>query len=118
MKDLLGSIKNIGEESNGTMQNYSFNACGMLRDESDWSEEFEDDLFADLWFTGYEHLQDFDLINMYGRINDPANGRFLSPDPYVQATGYPNSYNRYSYVLNNPLRFVEGRWHYAFLQII
>ncbi len=29
----------------------------------------------------------------------------MSPDPFVQAPGYPNSYNLFSYVLNNPLSF-------------
>ncbi|HEY4299377.1 MAG TPA: RHS repeat-associated core domain-containing protein [Candidatus Didemnitutus sp.] len=40
---------------------------------------------------------------MNGRIYDPLLGRFLSADVLVQAPGSLQSYNRYSYVMNNPL---------------
>jgi hypothetical protein len=32
-------------------------------------------------------------------------GRFLSPDPYIADPAFTQSYNRYSYVLNNPLKY-------------
>lgn len=44
---------------------------------------------------------------MNGRIYDPLVGRMLSADIVVQAPGDLQSFNRYSYVLNNPLRFVD-----------
>lgn len=44
---------------------------------------------------------------MNGRVYDPWLGRFLSPDPIVQAPNYSQSYNRYSYVFNNPLKYVD-----------
>ena len=49
---------------------------------------------------------------MNGRVYDPRLGRFLSPDPYVQAPGYSQSFNRYSYVWNNPLKYTDpdGEW--------
>jgi hypothetical protein len=34
-------------------------------------------------------------------------GRFLSPDPVVQSPGYNQSYNRYSYCFNNPLKYID-----------
>jgi hypothetical protein len=34
-------------------------------------------------------------------------GRFLQPDPLVPEPGNPQSLNRYSYVLNNPLRYTD-----------
>lgn len=42
---------------------------------------------------------------MNARLYDPAIGRFLSPDPYVQAPGNSQNFNRYSYCLNNPLKY-------------
>ena len=54
-------------------------------------------------FTDHEHLDEFGLIHMNGRVYDPVVGRFLSPDPFVQYPSNSQSYNRYSYVLNNPL---------------
>jgi RHS repeat-associated protein len=34
-------------------------------------------------------------------------GRVLSPDAYIQAPGYTQSYNRYSYCMNNPLKYMD-----------
>ncbi|WP_347332637.1 RHS repeat-associated core domain-containing protein [Marinimicrobium locisalis] len=58
-------------------------------------------------YTGQEHLDKVGLIHMNGRVYDPELGRFLSPDPLIQAPNNTQSYNRYSYVFNNPLSFVD-----------
>ncbi|MCY1020499.1 RHS repeat-associated core domain-containing protein [Pyxidicoccus sp. MSG2] len=58
-------------------------------------------------FTGHEHDDELRLINMRGRMYDPQLGHFLSPDPFVQAPLFSQSFNRYSYVFNNPLRFTD-----------
>ena len=49
---------------------------------------------------------------MNGRVYDARLGRFLSPDPYVQAPDYSQSFNRYSYGWNNPLKYTDpdGEW--------
>ncbi len=54
-------------------------------------------------YTGHEHLDRTGLIHMNGRVYDPTLGRFLSADPIVQAPYFSQSYNRYTYVWNNPL---------------
>jgi hypothetical protein len=38
---------------------------------------------------------------------DPVLGRFLSPDPFVQAPDFSQNFNRYSYCLNNPLKYTD-----------
>lgn len=58
-------------------------------------------------FTDHEHIDGVGLIHMNGRVYDPVMGRFLTPDPLVQAPNNTQSYNRYSYVFNNPLSFVD-----------
>ena len=58
-------------------------------------------------YTGHEHLAQFALINMNGRMYDPLLGRFLSPDPFVQLPDFSQNFNRYSYCLNNPLVYVD-----------
>jgi len=58
-------------------------------------------------YCGHEMLNWFQLINMNGRMYDPLLGRFLSPDNYVQMPTSTQSFNRYSYCLNNPLKFVD-----------
>ncbi len=57
-------------------------------------------------------LNEFNLINMNGRLYSPYVGRFLAPDNYVQAPENTQSFNRYSYCLNNPLKYVDpdGNW--------
>ena len=58
-------------------------------------------------FTDHEHLDASGLIHMNGRVYDPVIGRFLSADPFVQAPYNSQSYNRYSYVWNNPLNATD-----------
>jgi hypothetical protein len=45
---------------------------------------------------------------------DPVLGRFLSPDPFVQIPDMSQNYNRYSYVLNNPLRYTDPNGEFIF----
>lgn len=47
------------------------------------------------------------LIHMGGRVYDPVLGRFTSADPIVQAPSNSQSYNRYSYCINNPLSLTD-----------
>jgi len=54
-----------------------------------------------------KHLDLFGIINMNGRLYDPWLGRFLSPDNFVQSATYSQNFNRYSYVLNNPLKYTD-----------
>jgi len=58
-------------------------------------------------FTDHEHMDSVGLIHMNGRVYDPELGRFMSADPFVQAPYNSQSYNRYSYVFNNPLSFTD-----------
>ncbi|MBP5371918.1 MAG: RHS repeat-associated core domain-containing protein [Bacteroidales bacterium] len=58
-------------------------------------------------YCGHEHWHEFDLIDMNGRMYDPVISRFLSPDPFVQAPEDLQNYNRYSYCLNNPLKYTD-----------
>ena len=58
-------------------------------------------------YTEHEMRNDFDIINMNGRLYDPVLGRFLSPDNFVQMPDNAQRYNRYSYCLNNPLKCTD-----------
>ena len=75
-----------------------------------------------LRFTGHE--RDFnltgsldDLDYMHARYYSPYLGRFLSVDPARESAllRVPQSWNRYSYVRNNPLKFVDPNGEAAFL---
>lgn len=58
-------------------------------------------------FTGHEGVDHADIIHMNGRIYDPTLGRFLQADPHIQSPNNSQSYNRYPYVLNNPLSYTD-----------
>ncbi len=58
-------------------------------------------------FTGHEMIDGTDVVHMNGRIYDSALGRFLQADPIIQEPNNPQNFNRYSYVLNNPLSLID-----------
>jgi RHS repeat-associated protein len=70
-------------------------------------------------FTGHEHLDQgfLGLIHMNGRVYDPALGRFLSPDPFVQSPYSTQSHQRYSYVSNNPLNATDPSGYLTIIQL-
>jgi RHS repeat-associated protein len=59
-------------------------------------------------FTGHERDTPF-LDYMHARSYLAAAGRFLSVDPIIApyAAQAPQAWNRYSYALNNPIRFTD-----------
>lgn len=112
-KDHLGSYDRITNQLGQTVETYSFDAWGNRRQASDWTikDVSETRLFT-RGFTGHEHLDAFETINMNGRLYDPTIARFLSPDPYVASNTFTQDYNRYSYCRNNPLLYTDpsGEW--------
>ena len=58
-------------------------------------------------FTGHENVGRSELVNMNHRVYDSSIGRFLSPDNYVQLPENSQSFNRYSYCINNPLKYTD-----------
>jgi len=107
LRDYLGNITHVYNASTSTAQEYSFDAWGRRRNPTDWSYNIttQPALFADRGFTSHEFLSQFNLYNMNGRMYDPLVGRFLSADNYVQDPTATQNYNRYSYCLNNPLKY-------------
>ena len=100
-RDYLGSITDIVASDGTRKAHYHYSPWGRVE------EGQEEPLFLGRGFTGHEHLPEFDLIQMNARLYDPYTGRFLSPDPYVQLPDFSQSFNRYSYCLNNPLRYTD-----------
>ena len=58
-------------------------------------------------FTGHDHDDDVDLIDMIGRVYDPVQQRFLSVDPPAPDPVDGQAYNPYAYVRNNPLNATD-----------
>ena len=109
-RDYLGSITHIANADGSLKQELSYDAWGRLRDpatQAAYAPGSEPALFLGRGYTGHEHLVWFGLVNMNARLYDSALGRFLSPDPYVQAPGFTQNYNRYIYAMNNPLVYID-----------
>ncbi|MBR5706915.1 MAG: hypothetical protein IKX55_05020 [Bacteroidaceae bacterium] len=111
--DHLGSILYLYESRRP--MNASYKAYYDVWGKRNVSKTYNFDPYFDRGFTGHEHLlSEFGLINMNGRMYDPNLGRFLSPDNNIQSPNNPQNYNRYSYCLNNPLKYTDPDgeyWH-------
>ena len=62
-------------------------------------------------FTGQREESDLGLYFYRSRWYDPVLGRFIQADTIVPDPTNPQSLNRYSYVLNNPLRYTDPSGH-------
>ncbi len=133
LKDHLGSWTTITDANGNIEQEVSFDAWGNPRDAETWSGSYSGALMFDRGFTGHEHVYynsdnfntswfDIGLINMNGRMYDPVMSSFLSVDNYVQAPDFSQSFNRYAYCLNNPLKYTdptgEKWWHWALADVL
>ncbi len=98
--DHLGSSTLITDETGTVIEKRSFKPFGQAK------AAFTDtDLRAG--FTGHEHDSELGLINMRGRMYDPKLRRFVTPDPFVTEPWNPAGLNRFAYVQNSPLNFVD-----------
>ena len=100
----------------------SYDAFGKRRGTANWLDDPSDVQFnasrsTTRGYTGHEMLDGLNLIHMNGRIYDPIIGRFLSADPLVQAPENTQSYNRYAYVWNNPLKYTDPSGYGVFDRI-
>lgn len=62
-------------------------------------------------FTGQVLDTETGLYYYNARYYDPEIGRFIQPDTVIADLSNPQSYNRYSYCLNNPLKYTDPTGH-------
>ncbi len=118
LRDHLGSVDGLANAQGALVQPMSFAAWGARRDPGDWTglagaaAAAFDGCATTRGFTGHEMLDAVGAVHMNGRIYDPALGRFLRADPFVQFPANLQSHNRYSYALNNPLAHTDPSGHF------
>ncbi|MBR6262784.1 MAG: hypothetical protein IKR05_06155, partial [Prevotella sp.] len=100
LADNVGSITHVVNGEGGTMFDAGYDAWGKQNVMSDSIGFFRG-------YGGHEMLPLYRLVNMDGRMYDYALARFLSPDDYVQEPENSQNFNRYSYCLNNPLKYTD-----------
>jgi RHS repeat-associated protein len=100
--DHLGSTS-FSVDSTNTVSELRYMPWGKTRYESGVTP-------TDRRYTG--QIQDASDLYFYNaRYYDPTLGRFLQADTLVPEPGNPQSWNRYSYVNNNPLRYTDPTGH-------
>ncbi len=106
--DHLGSVVAITDEAGQAVEAFGYSPFGARRNASGTNPTgVLTSNVTHQGFTGHEMLDDFGLVHANARLYDAKLGRFLSADPTIQFPGNLQSYNRYSYVLNNPLSFTD-----------
>ena len=107
-RDHLGSILAISNSLGNVVEKRLFDAWGdIVKVQNGAGVALTKLTFIERGYTGHEHLQYCRLINMNGRLYDPRIHRFLQPDNNLQEPYNTQNYNRYGYVLNNPLRYTD-----------
>jgi RHS repeat-associated protein len=117
-RDYQGSILAITDAAGAVIEKRLFDAWGAITSVKDGAGNVLAGLtILDRGYTGHEHLQSVGLINMNGRIYDPKLHRFLQPDNFVQDPFNTQNYNRYGYVLNNPLKYTDPSGEFAWVAV-
>jgi RHS repeat-associated protein len=113
LEDHLGGVDGLTSSSGQLLARTSYHPFGARRS-GDWlgtaptSGEWQQiQATTPRGYTAHEHLDHLGIVHMNGRVYDPVLGRFLSPDPIVQAPYDTQGLNRYAYVRNNPLRYTD-----------
>ena len=115
VNDHLGSVAVLTDENALVVERLSYDAWGKRR-----FPNGADDPAGSITsqtsrgFTGQEELADVGLVHLNGRVYDPLIGRMMTADPFVPDPTNGQAWNRYSYVINNPLSFTDPNG-YCFL---
>lgn len=112
-RDYLGSILSIASNNGSILEETYIGAWGQINafvtggyavsDEPELNAVFDHNSLLGRGYTGHEHFFEVSLIHMNGRMYDAELGRFLSPDNFIQDPYNTQNFDRYGYVLNNPL---------------
>ncbi|WP_104398552.1 RHS repeat-associated core domain-containing protein [Vibrio penaeicida] len=111
--DALNSVDMITDLYGYVVERRSYDAFGKQRDIAPQRETnkkynyVEQMVLTNRGYTGHEEIEEVGLIHMNGRVYDQTLGRFVSADPIIQAPFVTNSFNRYAYVWNNPLKYID-----------
>ena len=65
----------------------------------------------DRGFTGHIENRDIGLTYMNARFYAPNTNRMVTADTIIPSPGNSQAYNRYSYVYNNPIRYLDPTGH-------
>lgn len=112
--DHLGSTNVITDESGNKKELVEYTPYG----EAVTHDNIDEDDEVDQYFTG-KTLDDETGYYYYGaRYYDPSLGRFLTADSITPDEANPQALNRYSYVYNSPLNYIDPSGHFPWLALL
>ncbi|MDC8099814.1 RHS repeat-associated core domain-containing protein [Chryseobacterium rhizosphaerae] len=112
-KDYIGSILAISDEAGNKLEQRHFDAWGNFTHLQIGNGAIVTDkniidnasLLVDRGYTSHEHFAEVGIIHMNGRLYDSLLRRFLNADENIQDPTNTQNYNKYGYVLNNPMMY-------------
>jgi RHS repeat-associated protein len=111
--DVMGSLVAITNESGILLESRNYDPWGKPRNPQTLTYALSNPFGGSSYsytlrgYTFHEHYEMFDLINMNGRLYDNQIGQFINADPILADNENLQNYNRYSYVMNNPLKYTD-----------
>jgi RHS repeat-associated protein len=105
LTDHLGSVVAVTDNLGTLLEDSRYMPFGSVR--SDVGSVTQ----TDKSFTGQKSLANTGLMDYNARMYSPLLGRFIQPDTIVPGAGNSQSWNRMSYVVNNPVRLVDPTGH-------
>jgi RHS repeat-associated protein len=103
--DHLGSTSLTTDQSGSVVARQLYDAWGNVR--------LRGDLKTDLGYTSQREDRGTNLMFYQARYYSPALSRFLSADTLVPNPNNPQSFNRFSYTYNNPVKYTDPSGHYT-----
>jgi len=109
LTDHLGSIAATTDASGNLLNQQRYKPFGEVR--TDLPNPAYRITITDFGYTGQRALAG--LMDYHARWYDPGLARFVSADTLVPDPGDSMSWDRYSYVFNNPLSFIDPTGHFG-----
>ncbi len=104
LKDHLGSASVVTNQSATTVGEDRFYPFGETRFTTGSMQ-------TDKLFTGQRQITGLGIYHFGARFYSPKLGRFLSADTVVTNPFNPQDLNRFSYTLNNPIKYIDPTGH-------
>lgn len=125
-KDYIDNILAISDEAGNKLEQRHFDAWGNFTHLQIGNGAIITDkniinntsLLLERGYTSHEHFAEIGIIHMNGRLYDPLLRRFLNADENIQDPYNTQNYNKYGYVMNNPLMFNDPSGEFAFAPFI
>jgi RHS repeat-associated protein len=103
-QDHLGSTRAVTDANGNLIENIFYYPFGAAQADSGGTSMRHK-------YTSQEFDAETGLYYYNARYYNPSLGRFISADTVIPNPANPQALNRYSYVVNNPLRYIDPSGH-------